>query len=300
MRHITLRLLHSGLAILSFLMPVGAVAQSKVIYTLTGQVEMSGQSLKSYTVSYAKQGNRISGYTITGDPRQHGLKAAMRGILKTDSLFITETGTLDPLARNLPGSIYCFFSAVLVYKENISGRKGWAGVFKGFSEDGAPCGGGNMVLFENEKTPLFGNPTPAKPLPVTTPEPAVKPLPITMPPAISKPPPADTANYHPLYLWNTDSLRIEIWDGFTVDGDVVSLEYNNLPLLNHQKLTAEKLHFTLPVTGHGIQTITIPLWEEGFERPNTPNITLYDGMKQHAISISGSYGEVAHIYIRRK
>lgn len=127
-----------------------------------------------------------------------------------------------------------------------------------------------------------------------------KPAPIVViPPAapVKPPPPPDTCQR--TYDWSGAEFSFDIWDGWTIDGDVVSLRMNGKSLLEHTKLSETKQHFTVPLN-RGLNVLFISLHEEGFEPPNTPNLTLYDGSKSYELAVSGNIGEIARICIWRR
>ncbi len=101
------------------------------------------------------------------------------------------------------------------------------------------------------------------------------------------------------YDWTSNTFSFDVWDGWTIDGDVISLRMNGQILLEHAKLSEQKQHFSIPLHS-GLNVLYISLHEEGFDPPNTPNLTLYDGDKKYELSVSGNAGEVARICVWRK
>jgi len=112
------------------------------------------------------------------------------------------------------------------------------------------------------------------------------------------PAPIDTNNCLRSYEWKTDSVSFDIWDGWTIDGDVISLAMRGRTLLDHAKLNESKQHFSLPLA-RGLNILEISLHEEGFDSPNTPNMILFDGSREYSLNISGKSGETARICIFR-
>jgi hypothetical protein len=74
---------------------------------------------------------------------------------------------------------------------------------------------------------------------------------------------------------------------------------NGHVLLDHTKLSEKKQRFTVPLL-RGLNILYISLHDEGFDPPNTPNLTLFDGSEPHELSVSGNPGEIARICIWRK
>jgi hypothetical protein len=130
---------------------------------------------------------------------------------------------------------------------------------------------------------------------------APKPIIVTRPDASPSPLNAPTASdsCQRIYNWHSDSLSIDIWDGWTIDGDVISLSVGKQILLSHARLSEHKQHFMVAVQP-GLNTITIALHEEGFDPPNTPNLIVYDGIEKHELNISGANGQVVKVCLWRE
>ena len=112
------------------------------------------------------------------------------------------------------------------------------------------------------------------------------------------PVPVDTNHCLRSYEWNSDSLSFDIWDGWAIDGDIISLSIGGRTLLDHARLSESKQHFSVPLL-RGMNILIISLHEEGFDSPNTPNMTIYEGDKVHDLNISGKNGETVRICINR-
>jgi hypothetical protein len=102
-----------------------------------------------------------------------------------------------------------------------------------------------------------------------------------------------------IYDWTSDNVVFDISDGWTIDGDVVSLSVNGRSVMDHVKLSDQKQRYTVPI-GKGVTAFLITLWEEGADPPNTPAITFYDGDKKYALDVAGEYGQIVRICFVRK
>lgn len=123
------------------------------------------------------------------------------------------------------------------------------------------------------------NPRPSKPIAIYTPPPAaapVTPLPPSKPSVI-------TAGTDAVYNWKTDSVKIEIWDGGSVDRDFVSVIYNGATVLGNYMLIKDKKELKLYVPYGQTSIINIKAENEGNEPPNTADILIYDGPKSYTI-----------------
>jgi hypothetical protein len=295
---------------------------------------MPSDPLVSYYLELTITGNSVKGYSITGYKDGNRLKASVTGYFTTPSdLYIRETGSLD--GPNTMIQTYCYFSAHLKLTVMMNGTKRWNGAFESHQANGTACIGSGGVMTVTDNAPPLDVPK-AKPIvvkvdvpkppvqrPIDTPKPAPKPVvslptppvvvakpkdtippkPVTIirqtpPPAPAAPPPAPDSCQR-TYDWNSSEFAFDIWDGWTIDGDVVSLSMNGNKFLEHSKLSEKKARFSAPLA-KGLNVLYIYLHEEGFDPPNTPNLTLYDGSKTYELSVSGEPGEVARICIWRK
>jgi|GEM_PF-2179929 len=314
-----MRYLICFLLFLGFAKP--AQAQSKPgRYKLTGYVFVRGSAPSTYVAEYTLAANgNIDGYTLTSSSTGV-LKAKLIGRLeKNGDFFLKETVSLDE--HPLPNTYFCFFSANLK-KNTDNGKTVYTGLFDSRQPDGTPCEGGTMVL--TDVTPIPPAPRPAVSTPrrqpasrparttarqqnsVTRPKPATAPTPPT-PPTPPPPPkpkrisPADTFSKEPFFVWQSDSVVLEIWDGFEEDGDIISLHFDGQEILHRYKLLnngKRRLSFHLP--DDAIHHMEIFFWEEGAVSPNTPNIIFTDGSRHFERVLTGSYGQKLDIWFARK
>lgn len=285
----------------------------------------------SYYVQFMVKGKEVTGYTVTDYKQGNRLRASLVGKYVTPSdLWITEKGSLDGDTRR--GMTYCYFNAHLKLSV-ANGRERWTGQFESIQEDGTPCGSGFMSIIDDAPPLTFSTP---KMTAKSIDFPTVKKIPRDTikkePPVLPKPIPKDTLKALPpvkkpeiaqviqlreaksvtlpqgppdsnacmrTYSWHTDSLVFDIWDGWTIDGDVVSLSFNGHSILENEKLGEVKKHFSLPLQ-KGDNNLIVYLHAEGFEPPNTPNIILYDGSKSYELGISGKSGEKVRLCFEKK
>jgi hypothetical protein len=298
---------------------------------LAGYVQLPGEPLNSYFLEIDIKGTVVTGYSITNYKTGNRLKASVVGKLSPASeLYIEETGSLDgPESRRMA---YCYFSAYLKLSV-FNGKQRWAGPFDSRQVDGTSCGSGYMTIMEN--APPLDEPSKVetaprgmrvqedspRPAPTKAAVPVVPPPPKTdtvkaAPPVIPKPrsvvvvpprveppkpgagAPVDTNDCLRTIDWDSETFSFDVWDGWAIDGDVISLSIGGKMLLDRVKLSETKQRFNVPLA-KGVNIITIFFYEEGFDAPNTPNMTIYDGDKAQILNISGKNGETARICINR-
>jgi len=283
------------LLFLMFLVPIQLLAQE--VHRFSGFFQEAGSEPSSYFMQFTLQDSKISGYALSRYLEGSRMICGIKGTQSPSSgLNIEEIEV--PEFPDTGINLICFFKAHLTLGL-VDGKQCWSGPFEGHLANGAPCLTGFMSLTEGA-APLTDIVFPSSPPQPTTHSspPLIKPKPQATITFVTKPTaqvilPSATVDSKVCvrdYEWHSDSLALEIWDGWTVDGDVVSLELNGQTLLNHVKLSEVKLHFVVPLS-KGKNTLLLSLHEEGFDPPNTPNLVLHDGTSIYELGVSGASGE---------
>ncbi len=80
-------------------------------------------------------------------------------------------------------------------------------------------------------------------------------------------------------------LRIKVWDDHQIDGDIISLKYNDDWVVTELKLTAQPKEFNITLTGF---TSKIILYANnlGLMPPNTAALSIYDGVTTQKIILN--------------
>lgn len=102
------------------------------------------------------------------------------------------------------------------------------------------------------------------------------------------------------YEWNTDTVILDVWDGSTIDGDVITISFNSKPVLANYTLAKEKKRLAIPLSEAATDTLAIQAIREGNEPPTTADISLIDGSKRYSLVAYNAIGKKAYIIIRRK
>lgn len=316
----------------------GSVAAQKTV-RYSGYVQMPNDPLVSYYLELNINGNRAHGYSITGYRDGNRLKASVEGYFTTPSdLYIKETGSLDGPNLNISTYCYFSAHLKLTIMMNGRKRWNGAFESRELNGTPCPLGAGGVMTITDNAPPLedvpgpkpeikkvevpkpqinrtprdtpkivaVPKPAPAKP----TPPPVVQkprdtPKPVTViPPTPPEPKIAPLAPQVPdscqrTYDWSSPDFAFDIWDGYVIDGDVVTVRMNGKTFLDHSKLSEKKEHFSVSLSP-GLNVMYVMLHEEGMEPPNTPNITLYDGSKKYELAVSGEPGEMVRICVWRK
>lgn len=100
---------------------------------------------------------------------------------------------------------------------------------------------------------------------------------------------------------DADSLQVDFYDNGEIDGDSVSVFFNNQLLAFSQKLSTRSIHFDLALdTTKVINELSMFADNLGSIPPNTALMVVTDGRKQHEIRLSSSLDKNATIRIKRK
>ncbi len=105
-----------------------------------------------------------------------------------------------------------------------------------------------------------------------------------------------TAGVVKQFEWRTDSCIIELFDGGVIDGDEITLVFNDDEILQRYTLTKKRKRMSLYLSKK-VNTISIIADKEGYIPPNTADIVLYDGHTRYRIEAYNNIGESATIKI---
>lgn len=289
-------------SIFCVLLPFVLFAQPNDI-TLTGILAMNTGESFPYTIVFTESGGIIKGYSFTYKKPEE-TKAAITGLLDRAhrSLSFKETGIVYSNGYHTKAYM-CLIDARLEYVQGGRGNV-LSGPLTSKEADKTLCTGG-VITFGNdaEIQNLFGyhekfdtvismkKRVPEVPGRTNEAKPVVPTAPMTTEQV--------TTGIVKTYDWHSDTVVIAIWDGGHVDGDRVTLQYNGKNYLTNYSLVKEKKQVRVPVSQHGIDTITIIADNEGSEPPNTASLMLTDGSIHYSILAYNKQGDRAVIKIKR-
>ena len=99
----------------------------------------------------------------------------------------------------------------------------------------------------------------------------------------------------------SDSLKIDFYDNGEIDGDSISVFYNNVLTAFHQKLSTRSIHFDIVLdTAREENLISMFAENLGSIPPNTALMIVDDGRNRYEIRMASSLEKTASIRIRRK
>jgi hypothetical protein len=99
----------------------------------------------------------------------------------------------------------------------------------------------------------------------------------------------------------SDSLKIDFYDNGEIDGDSISVFFNNTLTAFHQKLSTRSIHFDIVLDSTKEENIISMFAENlGSIPPNTALMIVDDGVKRYEIRMASSLEKTASLRIRRK
>lgn len=100
---------------------------------------------------------------------------------------------------------------------------------------------------------------------------------------------------------DSDSVRVDFYDNGEIDGDSISVFFNNQLMAFSQKLSTRSIHFDLVLDStKEYNELSMFADNLGTIPPNTALMIVTDGDKQHEIRLSSSLEKTAAVRIRRK
>jgi hypothetical protein len=99
----------------------------------------------------------------------------------------------------------------------------------------------------------------------------------------------------------SDSLRIDFYDNGEVDGDSISIFFNDKLLASSQKLSAKAIHLSVGLDStKEYNELAMFADNLGSIPPNTALMLVYDGKKRYEVRLSSSLQKNGAVRIRRK
>jgi hypothetical protein len=98
----------------------------------------------------------------------------------------------------------------------------------------------------------------------------------------------------------SDSLKVDFYDNGEVDGDSISVFFNNKLIAFHQKLSTKSVHFDLVLDStQQVNELTMFADNLGSIPPNTALMLVNDGKKRYDVRLSSNLEKNATVRIKR-
>jgi hypothetical protein len=287
-----------------------AAQQPEII--LKGFLGVEGGESYTYKLVFRDSSGYISGFAYTWLYEQKQVKASITGqIDRTNkTLSFKETNIISNTGFESNTTI-CLIQAQLKYNRDNETMV-FSGAITSSDISNVYCGQGTITLTDDDALKSLFVETSVKP---ETKLSAAKgksrqPVTIIYDTVIKRPdrnvssyPPIDkeeklTSGEEKMVKWETDSIKIKLWDGGEIDGDIVTLSINNIPILSKYKLEKQPKLLTIPANQTEIQVV-ITANNEGNTPPNTANLTLVDGSKEYPFLVYNTIGKQATIRFKK-
>jgi hypothetical protein len=312
-----LQVIENGLkrTIYAALFPALAIASTAAAQThmpeLNGFITIKSGKKIPYKLQLTDSAGIVRGYSITYQEPEDA-KAMIEGRIEraTKKLIFTEKELL--YSKGFHPEALCMISATLDYLDNGKTLKG---KIASTNAANTACSGGTVTFnVAAEIENLYRKPeVPLTPQPKKEPTDKYDTV-ITMrkkmksdtvalkkpEPQPVEPAPTDkvTAGVEKAYEWHSDTVIVDVWDGGNVDGDRVTILFNNIPVLENYRLAKERKRIFLPLSA-GNNSLSILAVNEGSDPPNTATMLLTDGQRHYNIIAYNPKGSQSIIHIRK-
>lgn len=271
--------------------------QQKVV--LHGTISMATGESFPYRIEVTENNGTITGFAYTYDERDEA-KAIIKGKIDRQNRKLTFRETEIVTSSLVVTKAYmCMVQATL---ERRSGKLSGPAVNK--QADNTVCTDGTITFSNNnEIEDLFAThdkfdvavemgSKKAAPAPQPAPAPVI---------AGDDPVSTDkiTAGVEKSFTWLTDSVVMEVWDGGMFDGDMVTILFDDKPVVNHYVIQKQKKRVVVRLPAMGSHTVAIVADGEGSDPPNTATFMLYDGATKYNVIAYNKKGERSLIRIQR-
>jgi hypothetical protein len=99
----------------------------------------------------------------------------------------------------------------------------------------------------------------------------------------------------------SDSIRVDVYDNGEIDGDIISVFYNQQLILNHQMLTHKSIRMKLVLdSSKASNEISMFADNLGLIPPNTALMVIFDGKNKFEVPVSSDLEKNATVSIKRK
>lgn len=100
---------------------------------------------------------------------------------------------------------------------------------------------------------------------------------------------------------DSDSVNIDFYDNGEIDGDSISIFYNDKLLASSQRLSARSIHLRIPVDST-IEYNELSMYADnlGSIPPNTALMLVSDGKKRYEVRLSSTLKKNGTVRFRRK
>jgi hypothetical protein len=242
--------------------------------------------------------SRLYGFSLTFDAPNDTKTLVSGTIDKRGGLLVFNEESVD-YSHSLPTKAFmCLLHGKLVYKNGTL-----SGPVTSQQSDQTACTSGRLEFFESDKILALFSSHDKYDMEVTM---GSKQQTVEMPVKAFKVEKQDikplekiTEGIEKSYEWHSDSIIIEVWDGGTLDGDVISIAFDSQKILDNYSLRTKKKRISLALSDYALHSLSILSVSEGTEPPATATLTLRDGGVVYNVVAYNKKNAVSVLKIRR-
>lgn len=274
---------------------------SQVNYEFYGALKLNGndKTLITYRLVFTEQNGKISGYSVTDLDGAHETKNVISGTYdKSKKQFSFQEREILYTKSKFDENSFCFvnFTGKVKLVENTSKLEG---AFKGLFNNKTKCIDGTMTLIGSNKIYNLVNKVnkkiqKSKKIDTKTKEES-NPIKLIDSLKINK----LSKNQNLNVFWETNTLRLDIWDNGQEDGDIIHVYQNNNLLLSEYTVTNKKKSITIQLQGKN-DIFKIVAVNEGKIKPNTVKLELHDKNRSFELLATLNKDEETSITIIKK
>ncbi len=259
-------------------------AYSQNTFSYLGTLILSNNTPISFSLVLEEDNGIINGYSITNINTPDETKSEISGLyFKSDNSFQLQETQILKTSSEAPLNTFCYINMNLVFKGKF-GSKRLEGTFIGNFLDSTQCARGKIILMKKSKIVKKIKKIKKKVARKYTDTNLIKRTEILK----------DGDNF--TINWESNKIKLYIWDANQEDGDKITLKINGDIILNYfeTKNKRKKLKYQLE---DGENIIEITATNLGSSPPNTSRIELVDSKTKYPIITQLELGKSAIIKI---
>jgi hypothetical protein len=274
---------------------------SQTNYEFYGALKLNGndKTIITYRLVFTEQNGKISGYSVTDLDGVHETKNSISGSYdKSKKQFSFQERDILYTKSKFDENSFCFvnFTGKIKLVENTSKLEG---AFKGLFNNKTKCIDGTMSLIGSNKIYNLVNKVnkklqKSKKVDAKTKK-EVNPVKLLDSLKINKLSKEQNLNV----FWESNVLKLDIWDNGQEDGDIINIFHNNKLLLSEYLVTNKKKTINITLIGKN-DVFKIVATNEGKIKPNTAKLELHDKNRSFELLATLNKDEEASITIIKK
>lgn len=283
----------------------GALLAQITDIAFVGTLSVKGGAAYSYKLQLSDSDGVLQGYSITDIKGPNETKAAIKGAVNAAKNQITfrETKILSTKAGSGQQD-FCFVQGRLKMTK-VKGTTLLKGTYTGVQADKqTPCGSGRLVLFSAQD--IMDRVMKIKGM-----DSLIK----QVTDSVAKPAQSTVVSYEPELaaskiktlmpgksielLCSAPVVNLEIWDAKTIDGDIITLEQDNVSILAHFTISGKRKNVRIDMGKKEEVTIRMVAEDEGVEPMNTARIHVLSGNDEYYIDASTTIAQSVRIMLKR-